>query len=112
MKYGSTAWQGRNATTARPASIGRAPRLLPELAVVFSQLSDAVFTERAVAEMLRAHQRTQDRINRLNARLRHALRVLVVLVAAGRTLRVPAARPAARPASPNAPNAVLAARLA
>jgi|GEM_PF-5301744 len=101
MQYGSSAWQGQD--------VPQSPRGLTEREVLLtvdalSDLRDAVLTHRAAARMLQVLRRTQDAINRLNARQRHALRVQVALVAARWFRPLPESRPAARPASPNAPN--------
>jgi hypothetical protein len=101
MQYGSSAWQGQDAPQSPRGSTEREVLLTVD---ALSQLREAVLTHHAAAELLRASRRTQDAINRINARLRHALRAQVALVAARAFRPLPDARPAARPASPNAPN--------
>lgn len=102
MQYGSSAWQGQDAPQS-PRGLTEREALLAVDAL--ARLQNAVLTDRLAAAMLRAYQRTQDAINLLNARQRHALRVQAVLAAGRRLFRpLPVVRPAARPASPNAPN--------
>jgi len=101
MQYGSSAWQGQDVPQSPRGLTVREVLLTVD---VLSDLRDVVLTHRAAATMLRVLRRTQDAINRLNARHRHALRVQAVLVAARLFRLLPNARPAARPASPNAPN--------